>query len=153
MAPKRIPPEERLAKNTKREGGCLVWTGPQTHDGYGVMGIGRNKQFRAHRVAFQLANGPIPAGLLVCHSCDKPLCVEPTHLFLGTPLDNMRDMIRKGRKRAPKGEQHPGAKLTNSQAEEIKSLRESGEKLLAIATKFGVSFQHISSICNRRSRV
>lgn len=78
--------------------GCWVWSG--TRGGSGRYGMVRNEfgevEF-AHRVAWRLANGSIPDGLFVCHHCDYPPCVRPTHLFLGTALENTHDSIRKGR--------------------------------------------------------
>lgn len=77
---------------------CIEWAGARNRQGYGITykdGKGR----RAHRVAWEEANGPIPEGLFVCHSCDNPPCVNSEHLFLGTPNDNVQDMLRKGRAR------------------------------------------------------
>jgi len=75
--------------------GCLEWTGCTSH-GYGLIGVNGN-QVQAHRVAWELANGPIPAGMEVCHKCDRPPCCDPEHLFIGTHTDNMADMAAKGR--------------------------------------------------------
>jgi hypothetical protein len=81
---------------------CLEWVGLTRGGGYGVVevlahGRVRRKRVGAHRRAWILTYGPIPAGMLVCHRCDNPPCVEPTHLFLGTPKDNVRDCMAKGR--------------------------------------------------------
>lgn len=81
---------------TKRmESGCIEWTG--TIQRYGVIHIDGKSQ-RAHRIAWEITNGPIPAGLLVCHHCDNPPCVNPEHLFTGTASDNAHDCIAKGRR-------------------------------------------------------
>lgn len=72
---------------------CKIWDGPVSH-GYGQRG-----KRRAHRIAYEDAYGPIPEGLGVLHRCDVKLCVEPTHLFLGTQRDNLNDMRAKGRDR------------------------------------------------------
>ena len=96
---------ERLARRLRAtDAGCLEWTVFTDGDGYGVIAID-SKPVGAHRVAWELANGPIPDGLLVCHHCDNPPCcqTEPTegypdgHLFLGTHADNAADKVAKGR--------------------------------------------------------
>jgi hypothetical protein len=82
---------------------CWLWTGTPDVNGYGKLWWfdHTNKGKFAHRISWELHNGPIPDGLFVLHSCDNPPCVNPKHLFLGTQLDNMRDMVAKGRDRNP----------------------------------------------------
>ena len=77
---------------------CDLWTGPRTAGGYGRLTIGGSLHY-AHRIVWQQDHGPIPDGLLVCHSCDTPACIAIDHLWLGTPADNQRDMAAKGRAR------------------------------------------------------
>lgn len=78
------------------ETGCLIWQGSLDRRGYG--GVRRaGKLWSAHRYAWWLANGDIPPGMYVLHRCDTPACVRPSHLFLGTQGDNMRDAKAKGR--------------------------------------------------------
>lgn len=81
------------------EGGCWEWQGARSHSGtgYGQVRVGL-KILSAHRVAWELATGrPIPTGLFICHSCDNRSCINPSHLFLGTRSDNMKDAYAKGR--------------------------------------------------------
>jgi hypothetical protein len=84
------------------ETGCWLWTGVTMWQGYPVLAIGSRKlgtrkQVRAHRLSYEIYNGPIPSGMYVCHKCDVPICINPNHLFLGTAADNIRDMMAKGR--------------------------------------------------------
>lgn len=90
--------------------GCWLWDGCITSAGYGRMRVGGRPSL-AHRASYEMHVGPIPPGMLVCHKCDVPGCVNPQHLFLGTQRDNMADMKSKGR--ASTGERHPRAKLTD----------------------------------------
>jgi hypothetical protein len=78
------------------EHGCRLFKLSRTNKGYGSMRW-NGRQRPAHRVSYELAFGPIPAGMMICHHCDVRNCIEPTHLFVGTALDNMRDKIKKGR--------------------------------------------------------
>lgn len=77
--------------------GCWIWTASSNSKGYGRIGIGTSTSRMAHRVSYLLFKGEIPIGLLVCHSCDVPSCVNPDHLFLGTNKDNMNDMVKRNR--------------------------------------------------------
>lgn len=101
----------------------------------------------AHRVAYELARGPIPAGLIVRHTCDNRRCCNPAHLLLGTHADNSADLVRRGRhprkSGALHGEAHPNARLTREQVEEIKASPESQRKL---GSRFGVSKTVIGNI-------
>lgn len=135
--------------------GCWLWTGSQTTDGYGQVGLGRRDDGTdyAHRVSFTLNVGAIPDGLFVCHACDNPPCVNPGHLFLGTAEDNSHDARDKNRLRVPKlhGENAAPAVLTEAQAIEIIARRESGELLSTLAKEFGVTETTISYLVRGRT--
>ena len=139
-----LPINERLARRSKvdQNTGCIEWTGYKNKKGYGVIKI-KNKVHLAHRVAWELANGPIPDALLVLHKCDNPSCINPAHLFTGSNADNMADMVKKGRQNFPKGSRHPNAILSESVVREIKLDNRTQEE---IARSFEISRSHISNI-------
>ncbi len=132
--------EERFWAKVQRGPDCWEWTAHTAGLGYGSMRVWRDGRWAheyAHRVAWILTHGPIPAGLQVCHHCDNPLCVRPDHLFLGTQRDNMRDKIAKGRH--PRGEQSPLAKLTAGSVLRARELVAAGATRSSIARSLGVS--------------
>ncbi len=136
---------------TGAPGECWLWTGRTKPPGYGALQtgpLGARRTVFAHRFAWEVANGPIPAGMFVCHSCDVPLCCNPAHLFLGTQADNMADMDRKGRRYPPppcrfKGQDQNNAKLCNAEVLEIRASR---EPLRTLAERYGVSGATISRV-------
>ncbi|MGL5852638.1 MAG: HNH endonuclease [Phycicoccus sp.] len=146
-------PEERLARRTPPADGdrCREWQGKRNERGYGRFWL-RGRWVLAHRAAFELAWGGLPAGLVVRHRCDNPPCVNLEHLELGTHADNMRDMAERNRRKGIAtvwGERHGRSKLTRAQVEEIRSRRDAGVLLADLAGAFDVSKQHVSKICRR----
>lgn len=133
-------PEYFFEKHVDKAGECWIWTGKRDDWGYGVSGT---KSQKAHRVAWELANGPIPEGLLVLHRCDNPPCVRIDHLFIGSNADNTADMIAKGRARHPSGEANPNSRLTRTDVDYIRTATEAGPVLSA---RFGVSTTQINRI-------
>ena len=94
----------RFWSKVDKSGECWVWTAGRTAAGYGMFHSNTSRAHLAHRYAFELANGPIPTGMHVRHTCDNPPCVRIDHLVIGTHADNMRDMSE--RKRAATGDRH-----------------------------------------------
>jgi hypothetical protein len=132
---------------------CWEWQAYRMAAGYGQFGI--NQQvLRAHRVAWELENGPIPPGHYVCHHCDNPPCCNPAHLFIGTPADNMQDKAAKGRGAGGGfGACHAKTTLTEDEARQVRRLYDEGCVGREIASSFGVSPSVVSSIGTRRSWV
>ena len=122
--------------NIKGPDECWLWQAGKMPDGYGCFWM-NNKNITTHRTVWELTYGPIPDGLLVCHHCDTPLCVNPKHLFLGTQKDNSTDMVLKGR--SLKGEANPFSKLNKNDIKAIRNLLLKGETYKMIAKKFNIS--------------
>lgn len=134
--------------------GCWLWTGYVDRNGYGEIALPRGSVKRrvfAHRLSYALHCGD-PAGLHVCHRCDVPACVNPTHLFLGTQADNMRDKERKGRGVKPRGEHSGRARLTEQQVREILVMQNAGKASASrIARALGVSRGTIRQILDGKN--
>lgn len=138
--------------------GCWIFMGALNEAGYGIVGTGGRGEpnDRAHRILYRHFCGHIPDGIFVCHTCDVPSCCNPDHLFLGTPKDNTRDMMRKQRNSLPPrnphivGSAHPGAKLNEKQVEDIRALYLRGYTQQQLADQYGVVRQSISKIVNRK---
>lgn len=144
------PLKERFWLNVEKSTGCWKWKSATTTAGYGVFGI-NGKVVYAHRAAWEKKNGNIPKGVHVLHRCDNPPCINPKHLFLGTPADNCFDKELKGRGMMKRysGENNWQSKLNKNEVSEIRNLYSLGKlSQRAIAKKYKVSQPNISGIIN-----
>lgn len=132
---------ERIAYRSMPEpnSGCRLWLSA-TDSGYGVFSY-KNRKVYAHRAAYELAHGPIPDGLHVCHRCDNPPCCNPDHMFLGTHLENVADMRRKGR--AARGERQTNSKITRR---DVLRILADVRRPSVIAAEYGISRNHVNAI-------
>ncbi|EIM13852.1 HNH endonuclease signature motif containing protein [Pseudomonas chlororaphis] len=139
----------RLKAKSVQDGDCLMWTGSTLgKHKYGGLKVGRTMLY-AHRLSYELSKGKIPDGMVVMHTCDRPACINPDHLVLGTQKENMEDMYSKGRNAPTKGEINGRAKLTSEQVSVIRNrfvpyCRKNGS--VAMAREYGVTHQAIRSI-------
>lgn len=131
---------------------CWEWDGIRDKDGYGIIlrRVGRYpngqikyKRIRAHRNAMKAKPGQV-----VCHRCDNPPCVRPSHLFVGTMADNQQDMARKGR--STWGEKHPRARLMQEEVDEMRKARKKGVPIAVLAKRYRVCETTVSDIANRK---
>lgn len=144
--------ERRLEKYSMpvTETGCWLWFGTWDDAGYGTIGLGgrRGITARVHRVSWLLRRGKIPAGLMVCHSCDVRCCINPDHLFLSNHQGNMDDKVAKGRQARQIGSKNPNAKLSD---EDVVKIRKSRASQRALAAQFGVSQRTIGFVKRREA--
>lgn len=130
---------DRKSLSHPKHGRCWEWTGSVGNQGYGIFKRD-NFQWKAHRLVYSLVVGSVPDGLWVLHKCDHPLCVRPSHLFLGTPTDNHKDMVAKGRN--AKAETNGRAVLTWEGVREIRRRYKRyhpTNNRITLAREFGVS--------------
>lgn len=149
---------DRFWSKVDKTENCWLWRGAKYRGGYGAFRIDSNIQTTAHRVAYILTYGELPKNLIVCHSCDNRLCVNPSHLFIGTQQDNIDDMFRKGRQAKKEllghkqvGELNHAAKLTEAIVLEIRELFKLGFSQADIGRKTGVSRLNIWNIVHHKS--
>lgn len=161
------PVAVRFWRYVDKTPGCWLWTG-HTCMGYGRIHVASGIYESAHRLAWQWHTGQtIPKGMFICHHCDTHACVNPAHLFLGSPADNLRDAASKGRMASgdrngarlypdrlvpPRGERNGQAVLVEEQVREIRRLYSAGDRSQReIAIKFGVAPTTIQMILNGRN--
>jgi hypothetical protein len=156
----------RFWPKVDRSGGplsCWPFTGCRNPHGYGVFSVHRRARL-AHRVAYVIAYGEVPEGLVVCHRCDNPACCNPAHCFAGTQAENIADAVAKERlatgalspyhrhpERYPRGEQRSTAKLSDQQVREIRALK-GRMSHPAIADRYGISRKYVWNIQSGKSR-
>lgn len=156
----RTPLMERLWPKVQKGNPdeCWPWLGAADASGYGKIGLG-GKTIKATRAVYEDVYGPFDTSLFVCHTCDNPPCVNPSHLFLGTHQDNMDDCVSKGRnihgeraraRHRVRGEAHGRSKLTETQVLSIRERVASGQTMTDTAAHFGISIATVSLIVNRK---
>lgn len=145
-----MPLEDRFWARVEKTETCWLWTAATaandlvTGDGYGHIAY-RGVHYGAHRLSYEWHKGPIPKGMLVCHTCDVRRCVNPAHLFLGTMQDNIRDASTKGRMHP--GEDNGQAKLTEDAVRTIRG-EWTGRRgqVTALARRYGVCWATIHMV-------
>ena len=142
--------DDRVAAGTvAHPNGCWEWAGCKDGCGYGR--INRDgKLVRLHRAAWEKENGDIPEGMCICHHCDNPSCINPSHLFIGTQKDNMRDRARKGRYNNA-GEDNNSAILKTSDVLVIRERIKKGDTCYSIGREYGVTGEAILAIKHHRT--
>lgn len=144
------PVEFNLRWRANPETGCYEWQAGINPNGYGIRQTG-GKNKTAHRVAWELANGPIPIGLQVLHRCDVRHCVNPAHLFLGTNADNVRDKVAKNRQARNGPNRSSFAKLWPGDVDRIRDIWKVGDSSQSeIAQYFGIHQSQVSRIVNEK---
>jgi len=141
-----VPPiREHFETKFTKSDGCWEWNGARDKDGYGIFPY-KKKAWRANILALVLDGRPPAKGKYACHTCDNPACVNPGHLYPGTPVQNSADSIQ--RDRHAYGERRTQSKLTNAAVLEIRRSTETHEEL---AMRFGVSRATISLAAERKT--
>lgn len=154
--------EERFWAKVDRTGACWMWRGAIAKNGYGTHRFG-GKTTYAHRLAYTLTKGAIPAGHDVCHTCDVRGCVRPDHLFAGTRTDNMRDAKAKGRtalgdknrsrkypEKVHRGENAYQSKLTEDLVRAIRAFyAKGGANQREVADHFGLNYGTVKNVIRR----
>lgn len=148
---------DRFWEKVKKSDNCWEWTASKNQDGYGNFTKATNRVVKAHRLSWEIHNGPIPKGMCVLHKCDNPPCVNPNHLFLGTKADNNVDMAAKGRHKSQihpelilKGEECSWAKLSEANVLEIRKEYSKGTSVKFLAERFEVKPITIYMILQRK---
>lgn len=153
--------QRRFFSKVRKTSTCWLWLGYRNHQGYG--GFHDGGSVRAHRWAYARFVAPIPDGLCVCHHCDNPSCVRPSHLFVGTHADNWEDAFAKGRVTRDilhvarhrrvwhRGESVVSSRLTVEKVGEIRRRVGAGESCSSLADHYGVNRSTVKRVVARTS--
>lgn len=141
-------PAERIERLSIPEpnSGCTLWFGAGNKRGYGHIKID-GRQWAIHRFVWTMHHGLIPSGMYICHRCDMPPCINIDHLFVGTPTENVHDMMAKGRSRSLIGSGHQNSILTE---EKVAAIRCAKGTQAEIAERFGVHEATVWGIIHRK---
>ncbi len=173
MGPVAMDPAVRFWRAVEKTAYCWPWKLAKPR-GYGMFKVRRDESVRAHRMAWELTNGPIPEGMLVCHRCDNPACCNPGHLFLGTHQDNMDDRNSKNRQargaavvgERPRGDTHwkrlhpewirrgsahPGALTNETAVRDIRAAHACGASIADLARVYGLQWKTTAAIVHRKT--
>ena len=140
------------SRSRRDDNGCLIWLGAKDQHGYGMTGW-EGRTWRVPRLMWTALHDH-PGELCVCHKCDVPSCIEPSHLFLGTARDNARDRESKGRGNRTvrvRGEQVVTAKLTWPEVRTIRARHAAGERVLHLAREYGLHHSTVDDVVRGRS--
>lgn len=151
---KRTPWQERFPKYVPADvtaDECWEWQGSRDARGYGRLNLcdGTNSLIKAHRASYEFHVGPIPHGLVICHRCDNPPCVNPAHLYAGTMKDNTRDMYERGREGL---DPQAAVSIPDEVVVGIREAYAAGEPVTEIAATFGVCSGYVSDVGTGKTR-
>lgn len=137
-----------LAKIVEDANGCWIWQGqPNPQNGYCHTSFDM-QHTSVHRASYIAFKGPVPTGLYVCHTCDVRTCVNPAHLYAGTPKQNQADSFARKRARKALGEEHPCTKLTADKVRQIRSMSGMNTEIAAV---FGIDPSTVSNVRRRKT--
>jgi hypothetical protein len=136
-----------LTTNVKKVRGCWIWQAGFDKDGYGMVRMTGRRRLRAHRASYAEFVGPVASGVMVCHTCDEPACINPGHLFLGTAQDNKADSMSKARHVKGEGV-YWKAKLRER---DVIAIRADNRRAIVIASEYGIDRNSVHHIKARKT--